>query len=378
MWITSKWLKTVDLQRSKRHSHHHNHQQQQQSYHQQNSKASTSHTENNNSSMSLPQTLMHTQHIIHPAQQTDQISQHIQSTQMLPQCMQPSSQILGSTFIDPSQYLTAIPVQPVMPSGFPSTAAVISSIQVWFSLFEPLHYSIWHCFYSAISSHCLNCYILELWWRQRNLTSKINCNANTKNCNNSSFNNKKNCVAYLNSCWWPDTAFCHRSSTSPCHLIRSAAPQVEHLSRTVTSRRPVWIRADINRPCKSRIAHRTSTINWIIAIWPSSKSTVRWISHHTMTKSFRTWICNRLPIRQIRSIRWTSIRRHRFTKIIIDPKCYTCSNNKRTTCKCFRQIHIYRSTYRIRSKCNAMPTAAAAGTCHRHRLHRLHQPMQMI
>lgn len=114
------------LQRSKRHSHHHHHQQ--------NSKASTSHTENNGS-MQLPSTPMHSQHIIHPPPQTDQISQHIslgahQPSQMIPQCMQPSPQMLGSTFIDPSQYLAAIPVQPVLPSGFPSTAAVISSIQV--------------------------------------------------------------------------------------------------------------------------------------------------------------------------------------------------------------------------------------------------------
>lgn len=112
------------LQRSKRHSPHH----------QQNSKANAGQPENN-SSMQLPTTTVHAQHIIHPPPPTDPIGQHIslgshQSTQMIPQCMPPSSQMLGPTFIDPTQYLAAIPVQPVLPSGFPPTAAVISSIQV--------------------------------------------------------------------------------------------------------------------------------------------------------------------------------------------------------------------------------------------------------
>lgn len=127
-------IENINLQRSKRHLSHH---------HQRNSRASITpkHTESS-SLVQLAQTPVQAQHIIHPAQATEQMDQqHVsltphQSTAIIPQSMQPSPQMLGSTFIDSSQYLAAIPVPSVLPSGFPATAAVISSIQVR-PLFRP-------------------------------------------------------------------------------------------------------------------------------------------------------------------------------------------------------------------------------------------------
>lgn len=61
----------------------------------------------------------------------DRMSQHVPILHpILPQCIPPTSQIDGSAFIHPSTYLAAIPVQPLIPTSFPSTA-VISSIQVY-------------------------------------------------------------------------------------------------------------------------------------------------------------------------------------------------------------------------------------------------------
>lgn len=119
-------IENINLQRSKRHLSHH---------HQRHSRTSITpkHTESN-SLVQLAQAPVHAQHIIHPAQATEHMGQqHVPLTPhpaIIPQNMQPSPQMLGSTFIDPSQYLAAIPVPSVLPSGFPATAAVISSIQV--------------------------------------------------------------------------------------------------------------------------------------------------------------------------------------------------------------------------------------------------------
>lgn len=74
---------------------------------------------------------MHPQHFSHLPSQTEPIL----SQQHISQCMQQSPQMLSSTYIDPSQYLAAIPVHsPALAGAFPPTAAVISSIQVSASL----------------------------------------------------------------------------------------------------------------------------------------------------------------------------------------------------------------------------------------------------
>lgn len=75
------------------------------------------------------------QHIIESSTQLDQ---HVllghPSVPIIPQCMQPTPQ---ATFIDPSQYIAAIPMQPVISAGFPATAAVISSLQPLPELLHP-------------------------------------------------------------------------------------------------------------------------------------------------------------------------------------------------------------------------------------------------
>lgn len=75
------------------------------------------------------------QQMVQSQPRPDNISISLASSQILSECISQLPQVIGPTFVDPSQYLTAIPVQPVLTAEFPSAASIISSIQVSYKFY---------------------------------------------------------------------------------------------------------------------------------------------------------------------------------------------------------------------------------------------------